>query len=197
MERLRKTVNISCLIYFVYGIVSWIDLGTFVPPLPLKPILILGFLIVFALSVDFKVNRNLSYLVIGWLFTLLFSNQRLVELFLNHTNLEIFVRKISPNTLSLSLFFFAIILMSLFIRSKTNKIVRLVLIALLVLSAIIYYPRFDYYYELAIVVMTSILFVINRLGEREEESGHIENVIIVLNGVAILSVIDLLTLGFL
>ena len=83
MEQLRKVVVLGCLTYLLYGLISWFQLGVFLPPLPVKPFLFIGFAI-FGLYNAIKSGiKTLDVSFYVWLIFISVINQSFLELLLS------------------------------------------------------------------------------------------------------------------
>ncbi len=65
--QLGKIVSVACLTYIVYGITSAFQLGTFLPPIPLKPFMFLFFVIVGLVFAVRTRAKLLSYVLLSWM----------------------------------------------------------------------------------------------------------------------------------
>lgn len=81
--QLGKIVSIACLTYIVYGVTSSFQLGTFLPPLPLKPFIYLLFVLL-GVIYGFQHKTNIvSYSLLGWLALFSFNTTSFLELIFN------------------------------------------------------------------------------------------------------------------
>lgn len=79
----RKVLSIGVLTYLVFGLVSLFQLGVFLPPLPLKSILILAFSFV-SLLIDNKSPKSLRYLLGGFILFYVGAHASFWEVFLGY-----------------------------------------------------------------------------------------------------------------
>src|SRR5690554_8204292 len=96
MEALRKTVIVGCLIYGLYGLMSLLQLGTFIPPLPIKPFLFSTFLIPYVMVSQKAFSPLLRISLLVWMTTLIFVGQYFVEFVFDHTTVDLYLNTVEP-----------------------------------------------------------------------------------------------------
>ncbi len=79
----RKVLSIGVLTYLVFGVVSLFQLGIFLPPLPLKYILILIFVLL-SLSIDKNSPKSLRFLLGGFTLFYVGAHASFWEVFISH-----------------------------------------------------------------------------------------------------------------
>jgi hypothetical protein len=79
----RKILSLGVLTYLVFGIISLFQLGIFLPPLPLKPTLVLTFVIL-ALFADRAAPKGLRLLLGGFILFYVVSHSSFWETFLSY-----------------------------------------------------------------------------------------------------------------
>jgi hypothetical protein len=79
----RKVLSIGVLTYLVFGVVSLFQLGIFLPPLPLKSILILIFVLL-SLSIDKNSPKSLRFLLGGFTLFYVGAHASFWEVFISH-----------------------------------------------------------------------------------------------------------------
>lgn len=93
--QLGKFVSIACLTYIVYGVTSTFQLGTFLPPLPLKPFIYLLFVLVGIIYGIQQKTNIISYSLLGWLALFAFNSTSFLELIFNTEQIIHYERHIS------------------------------------------------------------------------------------------------------
>jgi uncharacterized membrane protein YuzA (DUF378 family) len=81
--QLGKIVSIACLTYIIYGITSVFQVGTFLPPIPLKPFIYIFFAVI---GVVFGIRSKtsfISYALIGWLALFALNSNAFLETILS------------------------------------------------------------------------------------------------------------------
>lgn len=79
--QLGKIVSITCLTYIVYGITSAFQLGTFLPPIPLKPFIYLFFVLLgLGFGVYLKVSQ-FNYIMLIWMAIYAMNSTAFLEVF--------------------------------------------------------------------------------------------------------------------
>ena len=79
----RKILSVGVLTYVVFGIVSLFQLGVFLPPLPLKPTLLLV-LVLLALALDKQGPKGIRLLFGGFMIFYVGSHSSFWEMFLSY-----------------------------------------------------------------------------------------------------------------
>jgi len=194
MEQLRKVVTVGCLTYVLYGLVSWFQLGLFLPPLPVKPFLFLGFAIfglVNAVQSGIKLLDIAFYL---WIVFISVLNQSFLELLLSSPQISSFQETIEV--------FFQFIAVLLFIWFNTLIILSLrkinynfTLYFLVLSGLVVMIFAFPNYISLqkSAVIMGLLYFLTNRFSQKRIENS-VERTVVVLTGVALIEVIEWIVL---
>ena len=194
MEQLRKVVAVGCLTYVLYGLISWFQLGVFLPPLPAKPFLFLVFAIFglyFAIKSGVKTLDVFFYL---WLVLISILNQSILELFISTSQIISFQDSVEIffELISVILFttFNSLIILSL------RKIDHRFILYFLPLTALIFLifisPSFIGLKE-ALIIMTGLYFLSIRFTSANLDKS-LDRIIILLTGIALIEVIELLVL---
>lgn len=189
MEKLRKTVIIGCLIYGLYGLISWLDVGVFVPPIPLKPFLFATFFVFFVYD-DYQGHLtvlNISFLI--WLATLVFIGQYLVETFFDYNTVDLYINTIEPYILLGSMISFIVFVSILSKRFEYPYILTLILstLAILILLSVILIGK-QAFYDWGIAVVALLFFIFN--WNKDHLNENYQKMQMVLNGVAIINVLE-------
>lgn len=197
MEALRKTVIIGCLIYGLYGIVSLIDLGTFVPPIQLKPFLFAAFLIAYV-SVsrkDFSPLLRISLLV--WMMTLIFVGQYFVEVFFDHDTVDLYINSVEPFVLMGSITAFIAMTYKLVVelgyRSLKLYLPIIVSAALIPLTILF---KDQIVFDWGMVSVALLFFVFERMKNGAVTEDKYEKILFVLYGVSVITIIERITYLF-
>ena len=138
MGLLRKIVTIACLSYFIYGITSAFQLGSFLPPIPLKPFLYLLFVAAGLIyAIRFKIHFN-SYALVSWLALFAINTHAFLEISLSRESILYYKEYISVFVSLIMMILFA--LHSIFLMSgvvKENK--RIAILFLPLIGGIIFH----------------------------------------------------------
>lgn len=194
MEQLRKVITVGCLTYVLYGLISWFQLGSFLPPLPVKPFLFLGFAIfglVNAVQSGIKLLDIAFYL---WLVFISVINQSFLELLLSSPQISSF-----QDTIEVFFQFIAVLLFvwfnTLIILSlrKSNYSFSLYFLILLTLIVMIFALPSYISLQKTSVIMGFLYFLTYRFSQKNIENS-VERTILVLTGVAIIEIIEWIVL---
>lgn len=194
MEQLRKVVAVGCLTYVLYGLVSWFQLGTFLPPLPVKPFLFLGFAIFGLVSAVRSGINALDVSFYLWLGFISIINQSFLELLLStpqlityQESLEIIFELIA---VLLYLSFNVLVILSL---RKINKKFTLYFLLLITLVVLIFALPKYINLKLSAILMGIIYFITNRFTDLNQNLS-LERVIIILTGVSLIEAVEIIAL---
>ena len=194
MEALKKTVIIGCLVYGLYGLVSLIDLGVFIPPLPVKPFLFAAFLIAYV-SVsrkDFSPLLRISMLV--WMMTLIFVGQYFVETFFDYTTVDTYLNNVEPVILMGSIAAFIALVYKLVSEMGYTSVkyyLPIVISAALIPLTILFKDQIVF--DWGIIVIAFVFFLFERLKKENSTEEMHEKILYVLYGVAAITVIERVT----
>src|SRR5690554_5758828 len=180
MEILRKTVIIGCLIYGVYGIVSLIQLGQFIPPIPIKPFVFAAFLIVYV-SVsrqDFSPLLRISFLI--WMMSLIFVGQYFVEILFDYSTVDFYLNNVEPFVLMGSIAAFIALVYKLVgeLRYQSFKYYLLIVISALIIPITILIKDqiiFDY----GIILIAFLFFIFERMKKLADTEEKVEKILMV------------------
>lgn len=194
MENLRKTVLVGCLIYGLYGLVSLFDLGVFIPPLPLKPFLFAVFLIVY-ISVsrqDFSPLLRISLLV--WMTSLVFVGQYFVEVFFEYSMVDFCLNNVEPFILMGSIAAFIALVYKLVgeMGYTALKYYLPILISATLIPLTIFFKD-QIIFDWGIVTIAVLLYTFDRLKKGASTEEMHEKILIVMYGVAAITVIERIT----
>jgi hypothetical protein len=195
MEQLRKVVAVGCLTYVLYGLISWFQLGVFLPPLPIKPFIFLGFAIFGLVSAARSGLKALDVSFYLWLVLISVTNQSFLELFVStpqiitfQDNVEVFFQLIA---VVLFIVFNVLIIFSLRKVKLSFAIYFLILTALVIL--IFTMPSYVSLKE-SIIIMAIIYFLSNRFISTTLNNS-VERTVILLTGIALIEAIELIALS--
>ncbi|MEX1191384.1 MAG: hypothetical protein WEA99_05370 [Brumimicrobium sp.] len=194
MEQLRKVVAVGCLTYVLYGLISWFQLGVFLPPLPVKPFIFLGFILfglVNAIQSGFNKLDGSFYL---WIVLVAVINQSFLELFLSTPELINFQDSIEVFFELLAVFLF-ILFNTLIIISLRRINYNFTLYFLILTILVIMIFALPSYIDLqkSTVIMGFIYFMTQRFS-RKTIDASVQRTIVILTGVAIIEVIEMIAL---
>ncbi|PWH86793.1 hypothetical protein [Brumimicrobium oceani] len=194
MEALRKSVIIGSLIYGLYGLVSLFDLGTFIPPIPLKPFLFAAFLIAYV-SVsrnDFSPLLRISLLV--WMVSLIFVGQYFVEIFFDYEMVDFYINNVEPFVLMGAIAAFIaltyMLVLEMGYRSTKFYLPLIISSAIIPLTIIL---KDQIVFDWGMILVAILFFIFERLGKNEEREEKYEKILLVLNGVAVITIIERIT----
>ncbi|RYM32071.1 hypothetical protein ERX46_15420 [Brumimicrobium glaciale] len=194
MEALRKTVIIGCLIYGLYGLVSLFDLGTFIPPIPIKPFVFAAFLIAYV-SVsrqDYSPLLRIGLLI--WMMTLIFVGQYFVEIFFDYDMVDFYVNNVEPFVLMGSVAAFIAMTYKLVGELGYRSIkyyLPIVISAALIPLTIIFKDQIVF--DWGMVIVAFFFFVFERTNKAVVTDDKYEKIFYVLNGVAVITIIERIT----
>lgn len=194
MEQLRKVVAAGCLTYVLYGLISWFQLGVFLPPLPVKPFLFLGFVIfglVNAIQAGVRVLDISFYL---WLIFISVINQSFLELLLSTPQLMSFQGSIEVvfQLMAVILFVTFNVLVILSLR-KTNKNFMLYFILLITLIILVFTLPNYVNLKVSTILMGTIYFITNRFTDLNKNLS-VERSVIIFTGVSLVEAVEMIAL---
>jgi hypothetical protein len=194
MEALRKTVLVGCLIYGLYGLMSLFLLGTFIPPLPIKPFIFAAFLIAYVLvsRQDFSPLLRISLLV--WMVTLIFVGQYFVEFFFDYQTVDFYINNVEPFVLMGSISAFVALVYKLVGEIGYRSIkyyLPIVISAALIPLTILFKDQIVFDWGMVLVVF--LFFVFERTNKGSLTEDKYEKILNVLNGVAVITIIERIT----
>jgi hypothetical protein len=195
MEQLRKVVAVGCLTYVMYGLISWFQLGVFLPPLPIKPFLFIGFAVFGLVSAVRSGIKALDVSFYLWLIFISVINQGFLELIVSSPQVvsfqdsgEVFFQLIA---VLLFIVFNVLIILSLRKVKPSFTIYFLILTALVIL--IFTLPSYVGMKE-STVTMSIIYFLSNRFMSLSINKS-VERTITLLTGIALIEAIELIALS--
>lgn len=195
MELIRKTSLIAALIYGLYGFFSYLNLGVYVPPFPLKPFLVLALLIAFVASSKIGVEKVLNFVFSAWLLSYAFVGQYLLETFLETSSVIFYLEYIEPFVRICSMLLFVIFAFLFSIKSIEKLYQQYILIYISLLMVIfelsnIGQASFDW----GIVVFAAFLFGFYRISKQSLMNVNSEGVMYAVNGLGVIILIERLSL---
>lgn len=195
MEQLRKIVTVGCLSYVLYGLMSWFQLGTFLPPLPVKPFLFLGFAIfglVNAVQSGIKLLDIAFYL---WLVFISVLNQSFLELLLSSQQIISFQDSIEVFFQLVAVVLFVVVNTFIIISLQKVKIIFFIYFLILISFVIMIFVVPGYVgMEESLIGMSILYFVTSRFTV-DKLIESVERTILVFTGVALIEVIELIALS--
>ncbi len=93
--QLGKIVSVACLTYIVYGITSAFQLGTFLPPVPLKPFMFLLFVVAGVVFAVRSKAKLLSYVLLSWIALYALNSHAFLEVSLKFDTLLFYEEQVS------------------------------------------------------------------------------------------------------
>jgi hypothetical protein len=191
--QLRKVVSIACLTYIVYGITSAFQLGTFLPPIPLKPFIILFFIIIgFVFALRSKVSL-ISYILLSWLLLFALNSHAFLEVSLKFETFLFYEEHLSLYvSLIMMLIFLWYNTLLLMGAVKVDKRFWLLFIPLLVM--VIFHFMNSYLFPFSYVIMGSALLSYMLERKLEERLPKLFELTSILYGAAIIEAVEIISL---
>ena len=194
MEALRKTVTIGCLTYGLYGLISLFELGTFVPPIPIKPFVFATFLIAYV-SVSRQDNSPLLRIaLLVWLITLIFVGQYFAEIFFDFDTVDFYINTVEPFVLMFSISAFVAMNYKLVRElgySSIKYYLLIVISGMLIPLTIVFNDQIMF--DWGMVTVAFLFFIFERMNKGRNVEDKYEKVFFVLNGVAVITIIERIT----
>lgn len=197
MEALRKTITIGCLIYGLYGLISLFDLGTFIPPLPVKPFLFAAFLIAYV-SVsrqDFSPLLRISLLV--WMMALIFVGQYFVEVFFDYEMTDFYLNNVEPFVLMGSIAAFIAMNYKLVgeMGYRSLKYYLPIIISAAIIPLTIVFKD-QLVFDWGMITLAFLFFIFERTSKVNNREEKNEKILYVLYGVSVITIIERITYLF-
>jgi len=194
MEILRKTVIIACLIYGLYGVVSLLDLGVFIPPLPLKPFLFAVFLITYVSVSRKDFSPLLRIAVLVWMMTLIFVGQYFVEIFFDYATVDLYLNNVEPVVLIGSIAAFITLVYKLVgeMGYRSFKYYLPIIISAVLIPLTIFFKD-QIIFDWGIIVVALLLYVFDRLKKEVSTQDIYEKILVIIYGVAAITLIERIT----
>lgn len=195
MGQLRKVVALGCLTYILYGLISWFQLGVFLPPLPVKPYLFLGFAVfglVFAVRTGIKA-LNLSFYL--WLIFISVINQSFLELLLSTSQLISFQESVEVLFQLIAVVLFIVFNTFLIISLQRVKVIFFVYFFILISLVIMIFVIPGYVgLEESMIVMATLYFLSSRF-DVDKLNDSAESTVILFTGVALIELVEMIALS--
>lgn len=195
MGQLRKVVALGCLTYILYGLISWFQLGVFLPPLPVKPYLFLGFAVfglVFAVRTGIKA-LNLSFYL--WLIFISVINQSFLELLLSTSQLISFQESVEVLFQLIAVVLFIVFNTFLIISLQRVKVIFFVYFFILISLVIMIFVIPGYVgLEESMIVMATLYFLSSRFAV-DKLNDSAESTVILFTGVALIELVEMIALS--
>lgn len=194
MEALRKTVSIGCLIYGIYGLVSLFDLGTFIPPIPIKPFIFAAFLIAYVLvsRQDFSPLLRISLLI--WMMSLIFVGQYFVEIFFDYETVNFYINNVEPFVLMGSIAAFIGMIYKLVgeMGYRSFKFYSPIIISAGIIPLTILFKD-QIVFDWGMIIIALLFFIFDRTKSTTEIEEKYEKILYVLYGVSVVTAIERIT----
>lgn len=197
MNLFKKVVVLSCLTYGLYGIISWIQVGAFVPAFLLRPIVFILFLIFFMVELLQKGNSSSNKVGMVWLFSFVFVGQYFMELFFPFQQVQYYMNWIHPFILVISVLLFFVWIVLLIHQITLTIPFRLII--LITGIATIFMTIFFYgkgAFDWGIILSAILFFGIDRLMLGKELQRINAQQLTLLYGVGSLTFMDQITYLF-
>ncbi|MDX1652744.1 MAG: hypothetical protein R3277_09640 [Brumimicrobium sp.] len=195
MEQLRKVVAVSGLTYFLYGLISWFQLGVFLPPLPFKSIL---FVIFFFVGIYGLIRKKyisfIDLIFFSWLGVLIITEQSLLEFFFSEgaiiyfqINVEIYLRLLE---VLLFVCFNTLIIFYL----KNSDLLRYLFYGVLLISVICIFIFPALVSPEYVIILISLLYFLRERFSDTDLNVKIQHILILLYGISFLELVEAITL---
>lgn len=195
MEQLRKVVAVGCLTYFIYGITSAFQLGTFLPPIPLKPFLYLLFVVVgLVYTLRFK-THFISYALLSWLVLYALNSHAFLEISLNTKSMLYYEEYISVFvSLVMMLMYTLHSVFLLFGVVKENKRLAILFLPLIGGIAFHFIDSTLLPFNIIIICWTLFVFILERTFA--EKRSNLFKLNSILYGVGVIEAVEMVSFFF-
>ena len=191
--QLGKIVSIACLTYIVYGVTSAFQLGSFLPPIPIKPFLYLCFVVLGLITAIRTKVTFLSYVLLGWVALYALNIHSFLEAVLTTEYMLLYEQRIMLYVaLVVILIFTAYSLTFVLGLSKVDKRLS-VLFFPLVGAILLHFMNSDMLSFQAILIGWALLvFIADRF--YEERTPHLFRLSSIIYGVGVIETVELISL---
>jgi hypothetical protein len=191
--QLGKIVSILCLTYIVYGITSFFQLGTFLPPIPLKPFIYLLFV---CLGIYYGLRSGasiVSYALLGWLSLFAFNSNAFLEVIMNTSQLINYEKNVSVFvSLALMIVFLIHAFLLLFSIARQDKRYSVFFIPLL-LAVIFHFLASTFLpFNTIIIGWATLVFILDRMFG--EKLPNLFNLGPILFGAGVIEIVEMVVL---
>ena len=195
MEQLRKVVVLGCLTYLLYGLISWFQLGVFLPPLPVKPFLFIGFAI-FGLYNAIKSGiKTLDVSFYVWLIFISVINQSFLELLLSTPQIMTFQDLIEVVFQLIAVILFIVVNTFVILYFKRINPIFVIYFLVLISFVIMIFALPSYVGLKESSIGMGILYFLTSRFTVDKLIDSVEKTIIVFAGVAFIEVLELIALS--
>lgn len=196
METLQKTVVIGCLIYGLYGLVSVLELGHFIPPLPLKPFLFIAFLFAFTVD-DYKsLRRPLHSTLFVWLGALALTGQFFVETLFSYETTLYYLKHIESIVFIASMVSFALFVFFILKEIKPSLLLYFFFLIGFVFLFVFSFSSLSYFIYNWTIVLASLFFYLFTRLKAEKRKEELEKPLLILYGVSVVKFMEQMVYAF-
>lgn len=194
MEQLRKVVAVGCLTYLLYGLISYFQLGVFLPPLPLKPFLFIGFAIFGIVNAVQSGIKKLDVLFYLWVMLISFFNQSFLELFFSTQEMLAFQDSIEIVFQLIAVILF--VLFNSFIIHAFQKLNPSFAIYYFVLASLTFmiFALPEYVGLQESTVILGLLYLVTQIFIRNTIENHLVRTIVTLTGIVLIETVEMIVL---
>jgi len=187
---IRKILTLGVLTYLVFGLVSLFQLGVFLPPMPLKSVLILAVVLV-ALILDKSGPKGIRLLLGGLTVLYVGAHTTFWELFLNYETYALIQQDIETYFLLITALLLPIFNYLFLLSLVDTKKLRLILHVTLLLFVpfFIIYPSI-YTIDLALIGMAILYFFIGYSPFFDKPLTVLRNVLDIFIVIGLVNMID-------
>ena len=191
--QLGKIVSILCLTYIIYGVTSFFQLGTFLPPIPLKPFIYLLFV---GLGIYYGVcarTSKISYALLGWLALFAFNSNAFLEVIMNTAQLINYENNVSVFvSLALIIVFLLHCLFILLAITRQDRRYGVFFIPLFLAVTFHFLESTSLPFNAILIGWAALVFVLDRIFG--EKLPSLFNLSPILFGVGVIEVVEMVVL---
>ena len=190
---LGKIVAITCLTYILYGVTSAFQLGTFLPPIPLKPFVNLFFVL---LGIGYGVYYRahlFNYSMLLWIALYAINTTSFLEVFLPNQDVVYYENNYAVVIAFIMMFFFSLnTIVMLFVVTRNDR--RYGIFFLPVIGSIVYHflESVSLSFSVIIVGWATLVFIFDR--NFAEKLPGLFRLTPILFGVGVIELIEMITL---
>lgn len=190
MEQLRKVVAVGCLTYVLYGLISWFQLGAFLPPLPIKPLVFLVFALFGSINAFQKGVTIIDITFLSWLILISIINQHFLELLFSTESIVYFQESVEVYLQLLAVILFSLFNLLIILKLVQNHIFfsAYFLVLALLIGGLFFLPKHIGLEESSIAFGTLYFLSVRFMSSKLDVS--LQRVIILFGGVGLFELID-------
>lgn len=191
--QLGKIVSITCLAYIMYGVTSAFQLGTFLPPIPLKPFIYLFFVLLgLGFGKYLKVSA-FSYIMLVWMAIYGINSTAFLEVFFSSRGVVTYEDKYEVIVALIMMIFFSFhSIVLLFAVTQNDR--RYGIFFLPLIGGIVYHfmASVSLPFNVIIICWAMIVFILDR--SCDDKLPGLFRLTPILYGAGIIEVVEMITL---